>query len=59
MCRVGVAVAAVEEAPVGVGDVGAAHAPQRDAGLAHLAPLGADVLALLVFERGEELVEVS
>jgi len=59
MRLVGVAVAAVEQAPVRLGDVGAAHAAQRDAGRGHLAPLGADVLALLVFERGEEFVEIA
>ncbi len=56
---VGVAVAAVEQHPVGVPGIAPAHAAQADARLAHLAPLGADVLALLVLERGQEVLEAG
>jgi len=57
MRGIGVAVAAVEQLPVRVRGIRAAHPAQRHARFRHLAPLGADVLALLLLERGEELVE--
>ncbi|MCY1222830.1 hypothetical protein D9M72_349350 [compost metagenome] len=59
MLAIGLAVAAVEEAPGLVVDLAAAQVAEADAGLRHLAPLGADVLALLLRQRGQEVVETG
>src|SRR6185437_3761320 len=52
-------VAAVEEVPVGGADVAAGTALERDARCRDATPLLADLLALVVIERGEVVVEVA
>ena len=59
MRAVGVVVAALEETPVGRACGSAPDLPEGDAGLLHLAPLGADVLALLALQRVEKLFEIA
>ena len=58
MFRIGIAVAAVEQLPVGIRRVHAAYLAQGHARFLYLAPLGADILAFLVFQGGEELLEI-
>src|SRR5581483_4322891 len=50
-------VAAIEEVPVLGRDLGAQAARERDACLAELAPVLAHLLALVVVERGQKVIE--
>lgn len=59
MRGVGMAVAAVEEAPVGFLDFLAAQGEKAHALLGHLAPFGQDVLAFLAVQRGGEFVKAG
>ncbi len=56
---IGMRIAAVEKAPVGLARLRAADVAEADAGLGHLAPLGTDVLALLLLQRRQEILEVA
>ena len=59
MLAVSGAIAPVEEAPVGVRGGCAGDVTEGDAGLMHAATLRADILALLLFQRGQEVVEAG
>ncbi len=56
---VGGPIAAVEEAPVGLGGRGAGYAAEGDARVVHAAAFGADVLALLLLQCGQEVIEAG
>ena len=57
--EVGALVAAVEEVPVVRADVDASGPAEVHTGLGHLAPLLPDLLALLLLQAGQEVVEVG
>ncbi|KEH10136.1 hypothetical protein GY14_07590 [Delftia tsuruhatensis] len=56
--QIGAFVAAVEEGPVLGAHVGAMHCSKAHAGLVHLAPFLANLLALFLVQRGKKVVEV-
>ena len=57
--RVGVGIASVEKGPVGVGAVAALDPAEAHPQAGELLPFLADLLALVVSERGEEIVEAG
>jgi hypothetical protein len=56
---IGVGVAPIEEVPVGVGAVAPFDPAEAHAEARQLLPFLADLLALVVGERGEEIVEAA
>jgi hypothetical protein len=59
MCRVGAAVARVEEVPVRLVDRGALQRAEAHAGFRHPAPFLRNVLALVALQRAQEGGEVG